>query len=570
MKKIICLIFAVSLLLMTSACNNNPEEAGLDVAELGEYAIIYPQSYHTFEVRDGEIYDYRMQDVYDLRDAITAVTGKEPAIVSDAEAIDAYTKKIIIASSDADHALKEKTETLKNGFDYIIALDGENVVLGGNNYYADMRAVYSFINGWLGYDDREKKTVSEPKKIKEYYEYNYEDPPLKIVAACFSGHFPTYEAAKTVADANFNFVIIPENPADCSRYELMDQLRWFSRFGIRVILSWYSNKLTPLYFDCPAVYGHFHLDEPKVNDVPYLEEIDAKIRNYVSEVEGTGWVPMMNYAGLEDRMVFFTENSHFFDCCPMVCLDLYWGTGGTFSPDWYNEYNTKVLHQWEHANELCSKTGRELWSFIQAYQLDRKDYKGDSLNTSKMFRWQSNTVLSFGSKAILYWNYNNFDPVPGEYVLDADYNPTRHWEYVRRNNAELLKLADLMDGYEYKGTYVNNFYGTVANRYWAELSNEYHGADDILNVKYSVIGDNPVLVGCFEKANGKAFLITNLSDVDQLDYDDSLMDMIVLEINGTPAFYIDGEKLQESDYSVDGNKYMVSFENGHSVFVTVE
>lgn len=105
--------------------------------DIGSYTIVYPSNYT----------DYRKQDVLFLQEVIKNVTGTSLNVVSDLEK--ANGKEIIIASSKRKNGIEEAIEKFESGLDYVVAVRNGNIILGGNNFYADIRAIYDFINNTL-------------------------------------------------------------------------------------------------------------------------------------------------------------------------------------------------------------------------------------------------------------------------------------------------------------------------------------------------------------------------------------------------------------------------------------
>ena len=190
MKRAICLILLTVMLILSTACGVAPtaeatppgeitvesptpglEEYPVEkvsISDLREYVIVYPSYYD----------EYRMGEVYILRDAIKNVTGYALDVISDGE--EKREHEIIIASSTRENGIECSIEKFESGLDYAVGVRKGNIVLGGNNFYADMRAIYYFINNVLGYNDIDD-IYSEPQSVMSGIEFNIYEKPLMTI-----------------------------------------------------------------------------------------------------------------------------------------------------------------------------------------------------------------------------------------------------------------------------------------------------------------------------------------------------------------------------------------------------
>ena len=226
-----------------------PEET-IKLADLSDYAIVYPSYYD----------EYRMNEVYILRDTIKKVTGAELKIISDGEAKCEH--EIILASSDRQNGIEVSISMFESGLDYVVGALNGNIILGGNNFYADMRAVYDFINNYLGYNDIDD-IYSEPKsKISGVNLNIYEEPLLTLMGSNFSIQPYTEQyAIRDMHEAQFNLTLIDID--QYSKDQLRDFIKWCARYEIFIIMR--GINYTELYTDCPVIWGHFLRDEPPIS-----------------------------------------------------------------------------------------------------------------------------------------------------------------------------------------------------------------------------------------------------------------------------------------------------------------
>lgn len=154
---------------------------------------------------------------------------------------------------------------MKRELDYIIAVRGDEIVIGGNDYYADVRAIYDFINNYIGYDDINGVFENENKlkKITGFTLNRYTSNDFKIMAIDFGGiPYQRYDDIKAIKDANFNAILI--DVCNYTKSQLYYFLKCCVRCGIEVVMRGVS--YTDMYYDCPIVLGHCMVNEPYGED----------------------------------------------------------------------------------------------------------------------------------------------------------------------------------------------------------------------------------------------------------------------------------------------------------------
>ena len=289
MKRAICLILLTVMLILSTACGVAPtaeatppgeitvesptpglEEYPVEkvsISDLREYVIVYPTYYD----------EYRIGEVYILRDAIKNVTGYELEVISDGE--EKREHEIIIASSTRENGIKGSIEKFESGLDYAVGVQKGNIVLGGNNFYADMRAIYYFINNILGYNDIDD-IYSDPQSVMSGIEFNiYEKPLMTIMGSNFSvGPYTEQYAVRDMHDAHFNMMLIEESVY--SREQILDFIKWCARYEIFIAIR--SMNFTQAYIDCPIIWGHVIYDEPLPNLETYIS-VTEKCDSYIEK-----------------------------------------------------------------------------------------------------------------------------------------------------------------------------------------------------------------------------------------------------------------------------------------------
>lgn len=260
MKKFIAVLTVLFVGLSITACALPSNKETVQVAELADYTIVYPSNYK----------DWQMEEVYLLQNTIEHITGTRINAVPDSEP--EAKREIILASSSRETAFSSQISSFANRMDYVVAVDNKDIVLGGLNYYSDMRAVYDFVNNYLGYDDIED-IYSESKAVSGTKTYIYKEPSLTLMGSNLSvSAYTSVEAVRDMAECNFNMIQIMAD-----RYtdeEMRNFAKWCARYEIRVLvyaITDFENEtitVTDLEdaVENPMIWGHYIKDEPVFDD----------------------------------------------------------------------------------------------------------------------------------------------------------------------------------------------------------------------------------------------------------------------------------------------------------------
>lgn len=553
-----------------------PNES-VNSADLVNYTIVYPAGYS----------EHRMKDVYLLQDTIEKVFGTKPNAVPDTA--EKNEKEIILVSGSRDSGVSDTLEMLNHGIDYVIGVRNGNIVLGGNNHYADMNAIYAFINNYLGYDDV-YGTYSEPKsEITNMFVYEYEVPDFTMMCGNFYGSPYTEKfAVKDVHDAHFNLFMMGPQTSRHTKESMLDLLDWCVRFELRVMFNIgveygedpatadkkgnissdlaminpetekaEAYDIIELCGDNPMIWGHYLADEPTESR---WEALAIAARNYKAKYEQYGWKLFLNFTGAPVQLEEYTE----FDKIDIISHDNYFEMGyREKNPDFDKpglldgvHYGNDKLHCWEVFGDTARRTDKEFWSYVMAYYLDR-------FNTEKMLPWSSYIQLCFGVDGIAYFSYEGW-------VVDGGFNKiNEYWTYSQTANKGSVFVGEkLVDEYNYLGTY--NINVKPSDR-WAYLESPYRGFGDVITDVVTPDKNTPYLVGCYDKkdGDGNAFMIVNIETLDWNSYAETAPEYVKLKINGDDVhFYLDGEE-QVVEKDADGY-YNVNLANGYGWFVTVD
>ncbi len=522
-----------------------PEESA-DISDLSEYTIVYPSYYD----------EYRMGEVFLLKNAIKNVTGAELDIISDGEAVREH--EIIFASSGRKNGVEKSIEMFQSGLDYVVGTLNGNIILGGNNFYADMRAVYDFINNYLGYNDIDN-IYSEPQKSIDGINFRIYQKPLFTFYANNGAvsMFTEQYAVRDLHEAHFNLVDADLNWATYEQFR--DFIKWCARYDIFIVVG--SQKWFELYYDCPVIWGHFLRDEPPIST---YADISRQCDEYTEKYKQYNWKPWVNFFGFDKHWNILTETDGLFDSVPRVSFDRYFANK-------ILQENDELLTVYESARDYAQNKNQELWTYIQSYNC-----LNENIHTDKTFRWSSYISMCFGATGILYFQYGDSSPnysAEGDWsggaLINWDYSKNPAWYHAKAANEELLKIAEVYLRYQNIGAYVINRKELHISAY---LNDPYPYTDDF--IKEFVLPDgtsDTYLTGLFNKKNGdgKALIIVNLEDIDERPYEQSEERIVKIKLNGENAvFYRDGEP---QNIQTDANGYyLLNISNGYCWFITFE
>ena len=522
--------------------------------DLSEYTIVYPSGYT----------DLRMDIVAEIQDAIEHITNVRINAVSDSTP--ETDKEIILASSSRSTSFDEEIKAFESRMDYVVAKDGNDIVLGGQNYYSDMRAVYDFTENYLGYDSVNKSCFEPSKPISGTYSNIYKKPEFTIEAACWATKFDKESYIKDMADAHFNMLM---TSCYASAQEMHNLTKWCAKYGINLMIDISRSSTLPnfdIYSDCPAVWGAHVCDEPEENQ---FETVQKLVDEFNEKYAKYGLKPYVNYAGERADAV---KKSPLLKNVEVMSFDWYIFVNnypdGWCGTKWEGSY---YLNRMQTFMNVAHEYGMKFWTYIQAYRR-----KGGIFNAEKAYRWQMYMNMCFDSKGMLYFMYANQSEVEnnwGDYstlVLNRDMTKGDNYYYAQKANEEILKVYDTIKDYRNVGAYT---YFKRESQLYAEFDEykDFGVIEDIVDINNEMLENTSYLVGCFEKkdGNGKAFIFMNLEILTDFDYDKNRKLPIKLKINGNKVTcFRRGEAMvMQSD---ECGYYSFSMPNSECIFVTVE
>ncbi len=568
MKKTVLIL--LSLLLFTGILSGCTKKEEVSLSDLSEYSIVYPADWS----------EWKMEDVNVLKNTIEKISGKEIKLVPDTEEPEG--KEIILASSSRKTKYDEKIAAFDNTMCYLIGTDGDNIVLGGQNFYSDMRAIYDFVNNYLGYDDLEDKYSDMKKSIEGEKVTLWEKPVFHISGSNFSCD-PYTEAwqIKDFADCNFNMLMILYQYYNNEK-PVKNVAKWCARFGIELLYYPRTDKNELVivlpdeegFIDNPAIWGFYVVDEPRKEEdcLKYAEVL----KNSKEKYKDTGWKFFINTctdSAEDDWLKYFTDSDVF-------SFDLYINN--------FADRNTPIASIWDKYRALSRNLDQDYFIYIDAFNL-----KNRGGNTTKMFRSHMYLALVFDADAIEYFqygdaskNYSAEGPWDNGSLINYDYTKNSYWYDAQTANAEVMKIAEILDNYEYLGAFSDRF----PNDPFKKLDNPYDFSDVVTSIKTS--NDCSYLVGCYEAKDEQSYamILMNCDKLDDYVYGEGELideanikilydgdEMYMVNIPDRVKFTVNGSKVtcyRNAEPTVleadDNGTYAVRCENGDCLLLIIE
>ncbi|MBQ2620540.1 MAG: hypothetical protein IJF84_04315 [Thermoguttaceae bacterium] len=322
---------------------------------------------------------------------------------------------------------------------------------------------------------------------------------------------------KTYSEGGFDWMIAHSvGGSDEKTRRLLDDC---DRYGVELILGdgAYTNPAwqTAEYFDRPCFAGTYVTDEPGTDDYDHLAAICNKY------VEQTGKVPYINLlpmyanaaqlkygAGAAAIEYYDSDPDLFKKYCDSfcekfnvnyICTDIYplnWRDGKRVT---YSEYIESINIIARSAREH----NKEFWCCLQTFAWT----PSKRTPTEAEFRWQAYSLLSFGCKGLLCWTYVGYKPeFPS--LLTIDGKRTNAWYDAATVFKEIKLISDAYVQYKNLGAFTVDATDYAPYLKMSNPVTDFKGLEDI----YSF--NSPLLVGCFEKKDGYAFTVVNMSELE--------------------------------------------------------
>ncbi len=549
MKKALSLILTISLILAVLAAFSGCKAGGstVQLKNLGKYTVVYPADWE----------DWQKEDVDVLVNAVEKLTGTKIAAVPDTEEV--KTNTIIIAGASTKTAYDDEINGFASDMDYIIAVDNGDIVLGGKSYYADMRAIYDFVNNYLGYDDLTDTQGEAEAEVSDSKKNIYKEPAFSTLAIN-GGKYPFRTAAdvKDMADAGFNIVSLELAKIDTDLYH--EYGKWCARFDIRIVQRVVYDIRTGEFTlndeeyskNNPMFYGHYMKYEVALGDPTIY---NAVTDSYKEKYSDYGWkfvmeVRMKDYYKSADGTEEANVDSSFMQNVDVVVL------ATEIADDNGERYHKRMQEIQTVANDARAR-GADFWMNVQYTSL------GTEVNP-KLYNWRAYVGLAFGAKGITYSTYKR------DVIIKDTYEKTSGWNQAKMTNEDLIKTAEFYNNYEYVGTFAR--FQEIGDSY-AVFDEPFTGFENIADLE-DLFGLNyTYVVGCFKKKNGDgyALVITNVSVLDKMSYDSIIGLPILVKTDAQEAhLYVGGE--EDTDTRIPGYDGYVSamIVNGRGAFLTLD
>lgn len=332
------------------------------------------------------------------------------------------------------------------------------------------------------------------------------------------------EFVKMIADNGCDF-IMSSNFRDTEK--IKELLSYCDKYGIECVIEddrIYDNEeinigaVTRDYSGYKSYVGNMIKDEPGTEEYPHLRRVYDNFRAQTPGKDGyINLLPMyanaaqLKYGAGAAEIKYYDQDPNLYTkyleayCeafdTPYLCVDVYPcrtdtdGKTRTIYPDYLE--NLSVMA------EVCRKYNREFWIMVQNLVW----YAGATPPDEIDLRWQFYTVLSFGAKAIFYYCLST-PPGHTAGLITAEGTKSDMYYPARRLNHFLKSIEDVYCQYDNVGCFNVN----CSEEYkYLHFTAQYK---DFAPIK-EIVSDDPLLIGCFEKRDGKgyAFTVVNMTQI---------------------------------------------------------
>jgi hypothetical protein len=238
-----------------------------------------------------------------------------------------------------------------------------------------------------------------------------------------------------IAEANFTFLIGnfgPRNKADVLRQIALSQ-----KYGLKVICARFDMPPAELPADS-ACWGYFLGDEPGPGGFPDLrrqvDEIRAARPGKVAFINllpnyAPDWALGTSYVGHVERFIHEVNPE-------VLSMDNY----PHFLPN--SDGRDAYCQNLEVFRAAALKAKIPFWNFFNTMS-----YGDHSDPTEAQLRWQINTSLAYGARAVMYFCYwtPSGDEFPkGGAIISTNGKKTRHYAEAKRINARVKNLGSVL------------------------------------------------------------------------------------------------------------------------------
>lgn len=370
-------------------------------------------------------------------------------------------------------------------------------------------------------------------------------------------------------------------------------LSLFSRYGIEITVDdpqtnrCLENGATVLdltkldqmfYQNEPCYVSYSFQDEPGMTVFPQLGEAVREYRAlfpdkfpfinllplYANRQQlegGAGVAPIEYYAPDTDLYQIYLDEYVKHVDTHYICIDVYpcKCRPDPACPERYPLRHQKTTYpdyvkNLEYGANAARNSGRELWVCIQSCTWSRSTRPVERAE----LRWQAYTCLSFGATCLLYYV---FAARPEHDYSMIDFRGERRQLYYDSQEMALglKRLSEVFVQYRNLGAFSLN--SSPEATPYLEMNTPYRD----FSVLRDLQADTPLLVGCFEKAEGKghAFTLVNMQD-----FAEEKASRISFCAEGRLTLYQDG--IPSPMICDRDGVYRLTLAMGDGVFITVE
>lgn len=317
------------------------------------------------------------------------------------------------------------------------------------------------------------------------------------------------------------------------------------------------------YKDYPALWGEDIFDEPSSVHFGWMGQAVENFR-----VQQSAKLPFINlhpmycpdynhYLGTDTYEAYIDKYIEEVDT-DYICFDIY--PFDNTQAYLYSSYIENI----DLVASACRETGRDFWIITQLGV--NEEYQ---TITPAQVRWQAYVSLAYGAKSIIHACYTPCWWAENSMPLTKDGEKNDIWYDVKALNAELHALSDAYMGYTNLGVYT---VGTSDNddlaaqlQAQSERNKNKHFTEKAMKYISDVKTDGAVMVGCFEKENSNAAILTNM--MDPYNPEKSATVSFKAASDKTVTLYMDGDT---KIIRPENNRYTITLECGQGAFITVE
>ena len=468
-------------------------------ADISSYTIVYPTSYTEEQAADVKKLFGTLSDA--LGESVTVSTCSAD-------------KNIYIGSE-----FVKDCDTLDT-LDYVKRTVDNDVYLYGNGFWGDIKAVYSFVREDIGLDLFGK--LSSPNvDVRELNTvHRYKKPIIDIAGTCNMGHLFTGEEEFIALLKKGGIDRITVNilnitvPAKVTMHEFMVLLTvyeirvlWFDE-AIKEKPAQTTDYIAPVgseYFkaclECPMTVGHYVWDEPGVGK---FEDASKAVAGYkAAHPDKVAFVNMLPYHAHPSDLGYKGVEYYTEEFMRIIRPEEAWFDIYPFHED--GSTKERYVENMSVVADAALRYGVPFGVYIQSTAFSNCRYP-----TGRDLSVQLWLCLAFGAKLIELFTYTTFrEGGPENFrlaLIDKDRNPTPTYYDGQRIIADIRSFEDVYGEYSFLGAFSRNCNAGE----WNHHPLQYNDVTAIEEISSSA----PVLVGCFEKKDGKkAFCVVNVCHV---------------------------------------------------------